>query len=896
MLDLIFDFLHLSADQVTDLFVFSEDKVTYLFISITLGMFLFLAISIIIKSRKQYTLISNTSNKIASICSDDSGEVYLGTDKLYEFKGISRETSAFSTILLDVNGKLYATQDVESAVESLWSPSLLQNRFFPAGAAILTGLGVLGTFVGLLLGLSGLHLDGNMQNLQSEIRGVAQGASVAFETSVWGVALSLILTLCEKYSTERLSRHFHEFQKKLSEIFPPLPIAHVLIDQRDHARESSEALKELAERIGNSLQQHLSAATRDISQNLQDLSIKMAEELQTALSTTLRSALLPLIQELTGTTREISRQSANGAEKALEQLLETFMERMGEQGSAQRQLMESSAQNVHQLLSGFSSSMNDLLGSIHRERESFSKEQAEQRANQHAVLEEMGKAQIASMSKASEEIFKALEAFRGGVGEELQKQTSTMQASTASVQASMTQSAASLQEFLTGLKNEQESQRAFLNTAMQNMGETQRANVSKAGEEIFKALEAFRGGVGKELQKQTSTMQASTASVQASMTQSAASLQEFLTGLKNEQESQRDFLNTAMQNMGETQIANVSKASEEIFKALSAFRGGVGEELQKQTASMQKTSDSVQQGLAESVEKMQKFLDNLQNYQQLVTNDQDARNKRLQEELGTVSSRQSAVLDQINTTVQGMISASSSLLQQGEQLQSRIAQDNRNLKEISGALVSSTQQMNGTTVNLQQFNAHLRETLAVQQKGLQEARLCAQETNRQFADLLSGLQAILVQMRVVSKGMEQTTSSLSSAADTASKTYGLIAGRYHELQLGHEQLRKNLHDSVDAFASQMKQQMQAVTQNASKLQENMQEFMINISNNLDQQVVNLDKKMADLLKDFTKITSAQMNDRMSEWDRQTRNFCDKMVATVEAMGEVVESLDTLPRR
>ena len=816
MLDFIFDFLHLSADQVTDLFVFSEDKVTYLFISITLGMFLFLAISIIIKSRKQYTLISNTSNKIASICSDDSGEVYLGTDKLYEFKGISRETSAFSTILLDVNGKLYATQDVESAVESLWSPSLLQNRFFPAGAAILTGLGVLGTFVGLLLGLSGLHLDGNMQNLQSEIRGVAQGASVAFETSVWGVALSLILTLCEKYSTERLSRHFHEFQKKLSEIFPPLPIAHVLIDQRDHARESSEALKELAERIGNSLQQHLSAATRDISQNLQDLSIKMAEELQTALSTTLRSALLPLIQELTGTTREISRQSANGAEKALEQLLETFMERMGEQGSAQRQLMESSAQNVHQLLSGFSSSMNDLLGSIHRERESFSKEQAEQRANQHAVLEEMGKAQIASMSKASEE--------------------------------------------------------------------------------IFKALEAFRGGVGEELQKQTSTMQASTASVQASMTQSAASLQEFLTGLKNEQESQRDFLNTAMQNMGETQIANVSKAGEEIFKALSAFRGGVGEELQKQTASMQKTSDSVQQGLAESVEKMQKFLDNLQNYQQLVTNDQDARNKRLQEELGTVSSRQSAVLDQINTTVQGMISASSSLLQQGEQLQSRIAQDNRNLKEISGALVSSTQQMNGTTVNLQQFNAHLRETLAVQQKGLQEARLCAQETNRQFADLLSGLQAILVQMRVVSKGMEQTTSSLSSAADTASKTYGLLAGRYHELQLGHEQLRKNLHDSVDAFASQMKQQMQAVTQNASKLQENMQEFMINISNNLDQQVVNLDKKMADLLKDFTKITSAQMNDRMSEWDRQTRNFCDKMVATVEAMGEVVESLDTLPRR
>ncbi|HIW00427.1 MAG TPA: hypothetical protein H9894_04485 [Candidatus Desulfovibrio intestinipullorum] len=414
--------------------------------------------------------------------------------------------------------------------------------------------------------------------------------------------------------------------------------------------------------------------------------------------------------------------------------------------------------------------------------------------------------------------------------------------------------------------------------------------------EIFKALSAFRGGVGEELQKQTSNMQASSASVQASMTQSAASLQEFLTGLKNEQESQRAFLNTAMQNMGKTQIANVSKASEEIFKALSAFRGGVGEELQKQTSSMQKTSDSVQQGLAQSAEKMQKFFDDLQIYQQLVTEDLDARNKRLQEELGTVSSRQSAVLEQINTTVQGMISASSSLLQQGAQLQGRLDQADRNLKEISGALVKSSQQMNGSSANLQQFNAHLRETLAVQQKGLQEARSYVQESNKQLTGLFNGLGMTLIQMQTVSEGMEKTSSTLSRAADTAAKTYVTLASRFQEVQQGHNQLQANLRNAVETFASQMRQQMQDVTKNASIMQEDMLNFVTELGETFDRQVEALDQKMADLLQNFARITSAQMDGRMSEWDKQTRNFCDKMVATVQAMGEVVESLEMQPRR
>ena len=151
-------------------------------------------------------------------------------------------------------------------------------------------------------------------------------------------------------------------------------------------------------------------------------------------------------------------------------------------------------------------------------------------------------------------------------------------------------------------------------------------------------------------------------------------------------------------------------------------------------------------------------------------------------------------------------------------------------------------------------------------------------------------------MQTVSEGMEKTSSTLSRAADTAAKTYVTLASRFQEVQQGHNQLQANLRNAVETFASQMRQQMQDVTKNASIMQEDMLNFVTELGETFDRQVEALDQKMADLLQNFARITSAQMDGRMSEWDKQTRNFCDKMVATVQAMGEVVESLEMQPRR
>ncbi|WP_349773500.1 hypothetical protein [Alkalihalophilus marmarensis] len=59
-------------------------------------------------------------------------------------------------------------------------------------------VGVLGTFIGLSAGLSMLEMDGGSEVLSQGITGLISGMEVAFYTSVFGVALSLLWTLIDK--------------------------------------------------------------------------------------------------------------------------------------------------------------------------------------------------------------------------------------------------------------------------------------------------------------------------------------------------------------------------------------------------------------------------------------------------------------------------------------------------------------------------------------------------------------------------------------------------------------------------------------------------------------------------------------------------------------------------
>lgn len=245
----------------------------------------------------------------------------------------------------DEQVKLHNTLDAEAFFNpSTLTGGLTDNRLLVAVPSFLTAVGVLGTFVGLQLGLAQLNLDSSVsvEEMKVGISGVINGAKMAFTTSVFGVLLSLIFNIYEKLESGKARMEVEKLQKKIDHLFPRLSSESQLYRIADDGRQSRESLQGLAEKIGEKMQESLIEATAGI---------------QAGLEQSLEKIMAPAINKLVDET-------SDGNQKALENLVENFMDKFGEQGLQQREAMDKSTANVGAALEDMTSAMDGFIRNL----------------------------------------------------------------------------------------------------------------------------------------------------------------------------------------------------------------------------------------------------------------------------------------------------------------------------------------------------------------------------------------------------------------------------------------------------------------------------------------------------------------------------------------------------
>lgn len=128
---------------------------------------------------------------------------------------------------------------------------------------ILTSLGILGTFVGLVWGLKGFDPQ-TYEAMTSSVSSLVNGIKVAFITSIYGITLSMAFSYWLRGTVSRVSESLDNFLDKyyLCAVPPTDATAmnHVLSNQREQTKVMQGLASELAGQVAASFDEHFGPA------------------------------------------------------------------------------------------------------------------------------------------------------------------------------------------------------------------------------------------------------------------------------------------------------------------------------------------------------------------------------------------------------------------------------------------------------------------------------------------------------------------------------------------------------------------------------------------------------------------------------------------------------------
>jgi len=142
---------------------------------------------------------------------------------------------------------------------------------------LLTSLGILGTFMGLMQGLTSVDFS-NAQGTIESIPQLLSGMRFAFATSVAGIACSLMFNMFNRMAAGRAIRALDNFEDAFYELAMPRPLqpeVQLLCQKQDDEARMAHLAESMSNHIAASLEMAISRAMSPLTQSL-DTFIKCA--------------------------------------------------------------------------------------------------------------------------------------------------------------------------------------------------------------------------------------------------------------------------------------------------------------------------------------------------------------------------------------------------------------------------------------------------------------------------------------------------------------------------------------------------------------------------------------------------------------------------------------------
>ena len=271
-------------------------------------------------------------------------------------------------------------------LEYLLKARNINSKLMESMPGMLVGLGVLGTFIGLIVSLGGLLNLKEIENIKEALDSIISGASMAFWTSVVGLFSSLAFNFISDHRISKLQTLLNRFNSILEKCLKFVTEEHLLTMHLEEMRQQGKYLENMdekiatkigdiieksSEKIGGKIQSAISEGNQNISekflsdmgnrmsQGIGDFSQKQRENVEQILSA-LQESIPPLVSRL----EAAQKKNEEGAGALLKNLEETTKSLMGHMESSIKSLTEhlalSSAEKQNQINRSLSESINSM--------------------------------------------------------------------------------------------------------------------------------------------------------------------------------------------------------------------------------------------------------------------------------------------------------------------------------------------------------------------------------------------------------------------------------------------------------------------------------------------------------------------------------------------------------
>lgn len=234
----------------------------------------------------------------------------------------------------------------------------------------LTGIGIFGTFLGIVQGISQLNMD-DFEKIKTGINILLSGVKTSFNTSLYGILFSVILTFIVKFVIDYTMKKCGEFCEILDDTLIKSTdkegfkeIEYELQKQTTTLEQlATSIIDEMGKKFNESIEENLLNLTKTMEVILNEMSQKISDSNMLS-AQTIGNTIIPAVSELQIAIKEMQKEQKNSNENFIESSINSVKEAVnigieGEMLKLKDSMIQMSQRN-EEMVNAFSMSMDKM--------------------------------------------------------------------------------------------------------------------------------------------------------------------------------------------------------------------------------------------------------------------------------------------------------------------------------------------------------------------------------------------------------------------------------------------------------------------------------------------------------------------------------------------------------